>query len=118
MKIFIMKTFIMKTRNVKVTVNLLFILFLFCSKTVCAQTPLAGTEDDPAPDRGFHLESIYQVMDEAGKHKVGIWVEDNHPSNRNKAAFSIKFATESQTVTHWTDAAGTRTVNIIGKIEL
>ncbi|MDR1436660.1 MAG: DUF4874 domain-containing protein [Candidatus Symbiothrix sp.] len=52
-----------------------------------------------------------------GKYKVGIWVADNHPSNRNKAAFSIKFATESQTVTHWTDAAGTRTVNIIGEIE-
>jgi hypothetical protein len=53
-----------------------------------------------------------------GKYKVGLWIADNHETAHNKAAYSVKFALDSHTVTHWTDAAGTRTVNIIGEINL
>ncbi|MDR1436659.1 MAG: RICIN domain-containing protein [Candidatus Symbiothrix sp.] len=37
----------MKTGKIELILTPLFVLFLFCSKTVCAQTPLVGTEDDP-----------------------------------------------------------------------
>jgi hypothetical protein len=54
----------------------------------------------------------------SGRYKAGLWIADNHERAHNNAAYSVKFALDNGVVTHWTDAAGTRTVNIIGEVEL
>lgn len=53
-----------------------------------------------------------------GKYKIGLWIADNQDAAHNKAAYSIKFALDNQAVSHWSDAGRTKTVNIIGEVEL
>jgi hypothetical protein len=54
----------------------------------------------------------------AGKYKVGLWIADNQERARDNAAYAVKFAPDNGVVSHWTDAARTRTVNIIGEVNL
>jgi hypothetical protein len=51
-----------------------------------------------------------------GRYRVGLWMPDTFASIRYDPAFCIKFATDNKLVTHWTDAANARTVNIVGTI--
>ncbi|MDR2843808.1 MAG: DUF4832 domain-containing protein [Candidatus Symbiothrix sp.] len=52
----------------------------------------------------------------SGKYKVGLWIPDSQPSVKNNPAFSIKLALDNKAITHWTNAEGTHTVNIIGEV--
>jgi hypothetical protein len=63
-----------------------------------------------------HTIAGSQPVEIAGTYKVGIWIADSHESNRNKAAYSVKFALDNHTVAHWTDEDKTRTVNLIGEL--
>lgn len=53
-----------------------------------------------------------------GHYKVGIAILDNQASIKDNTDYQIKFATDNKKVTHWTNAEKTRTVNIVGEINL
>jgi hypothetical protein len=53
-----------------------------------------------------------------GAYSVGLWLPDSFASLRYEPAYCIKLATDNKAVAHFTDAANTRTVNIVGTVRV
>lgn len=63
-----------------------------------------------------HFISGTVMAPTTGTYKVGVLISDAKESLKDMPEYQIKFALDNNKVTHWTNAAKTRIVNILGEI--